>query len=82
MTAAPAREGLLRHILGNRLTLLIGLLPVALGLRLAGASDVLVFVASALAVVPLAGLIGDATEQVAHYIGLGSRMPDYSFERC
>ena len=63
------RRGVLEHLTRSRLNLLVGLLPVALALRWAGASDVLVFVASAVAVVPLAGLIGDATEQVAHYIG-------------
>src|SRR5919202_1065754 len=60
---------MLEHVSANRLNLLIVLLPVALGLHWAGASDVLVFAASALAVIPLAGLIGDATEQVAHYVG-------------
>ena len=53
----------------NRLNLLMVLLPVALGLRLADANDVLVFLSSALAVVPLAGLIGAATEEVARYVG-------------
>jgi Ca2+:H+ antiporter len=62
-------HGLVEHVRGNRLNLLLVLLPVALGLHWFGASEVLVFLASALAIVPLAGLIGDATEQVARYVG-------------
>jgi Ca2+:H+ antiporter len=58
-------------VTGNRLNVLVAFLPVALALRLAGANDVLVFLASALAVVPLAGLIGAATEEVARYVGPG-----------
>jgi Ca2+:H+ antiporter len=56
---------------GNRLNALVVFLPIALGLRAMGANDVLVFLASALAVLPLAGLIGAATEEVAHYVGPG-----------
>jgi Ca2+:H+ antiporter len=61
--------GLVGYVAGNRLNLLIVCLPAALGLRLADANDVAVFVTSALAVVPLAGLIGGATEQIARYVG-------------
>src|SRR5882762_5811474 len=43
--------------------------PVAVGARLAGAPDLLVFAAAALGLVPLAGLIGHATGQVAHHLG-------------
>lgn len=43
--------------------------PVAIVGRLAGAPDVIVFVAACLALVPLAGLIGHATGQVAHHLG-------------
>jgi Ca2+:H+ antiporter len=49
--------------------MLLVLVPVALGLRWFAANDVLVFLASALAIVPLAGLIGHSTEQVARYVG-------------
>src|SRR5437764_635500 len=59
----------LAYVARNRLNLLVVFLPVALGLRLGDAGDVLVFVTSALAVVPLAGLIGGATEQITHYVG-------------
>lgn len=46
-------------------------LPIAFALHLLGVNDVLVFGASALAIVPLAGLIGSATEEAAHYVGPG-----------
>ncbi len=42
---------------------------VAIVLRLAGGSDVAIFVTSALAIVPLAGLIGTATEEIAARTG-------------
>jgi Ca2+:H+ antiporter len=44
---------------------LLVLVPVALVLKWAGAGDSTIFVASALALVPLAGLLGRATEAVA-----------------
>ena len=43
--------------------------PVAVAAELLGASPVLVFAASALALVPLARLLGDATEELAAYTG-------------
>jgi Ca2+:H+ antiporter len=55
----------------QRLNLLVLFLPVALMLRVLGVNDVLVFATSALAIVPLAGLIGSATEQAARYVGAG-----------
>jgi Ca2+:H+ antiporter len=58
-------------LLGNKLNVLVVFLPVALVLRVIGANDVLVFLTSALAVIPLAGLIGAATEEVARYVGPG-----------
>ncbi len=59
------------YVRGNRLNALVVFLVVAVVLRAIGANDVLVFAASAVAVVPLAGLIGSATEQVARYAGPG-----------
>jgi Ca2+:H+ antiporter len=53
----------LRRLL-NLDTLLVFVL-VAVSLRLSGGGDVAVFAASALAIVPLAGLIGRATEEIA-----------------
>ncbi len=45
--------------------------PLALALRIAGRDDLWVFLASALAVVPLAGLMGRATESLAATLGSG-----------
>jgi Ca2+:H+ antiporter len=44
-------------------------IPVAIGLRVIGASSILVFLASAVAIVPLAKLMGDATEVLAEHLG-------------
>ncbi len=51
------------------LDLLLALTPVAIGLRLFGAPDLAIFLTSAAAIVPLAGLIGRATEQLALHTG-------------
>jgi Ca2+:H+ antiporter len=51
------------------LNLLLVFIPVALALDWLKADPILVFVASALAIVPLAGLMGRATEQLANYVG-------------
>jgi Ca2+:H+ antiporter len=48
---------------------LLLLAPVAIGLRLFGAPDLAIFLVSAAAIVPLAGLIGRATEQLALHTG-------------
>jgi Ca2+:H+ antiporter len=48
---------------------LLVLVPVAIVLEIAGAGHTWIFVTSALALVPLAGLLGDATEQVAVHTG-------------
>jgi Ca2+:H+ antiporter len=57
---------------GNALYLLLVFVPVALALEhLAHASPVLVFVASSLAIVPLAGVMGHATERIAERMGQG-----------
>src|SRR6516164_1978534 len=48
---------------------LLVLMPIGVGLRYFGADPVLVFMASALAIVPLAGLMGDATEALARFLG-------------
>jgi len=45
--------------------------PVSLGLGLAHASPTAVFVTSCLAILPLAGLMGEATEHLAHRTGPG-----------
>jgi Ca2+:H+ antiporter len=48
---------------------LLGFLPVALVLKAMGANPIVVFATSALAIVPLAGLMGDATEALAKFLG-------------
>ncbi len=69
MSDSSATKGVVEYVRGNRLNLLLVALPIALVLNWVGANDVVVFLASAVAVVPLAGLIGNATEQVARYVG-------------
>ena len=44
-------------------------IPIAIGLDLTAADPVFVFLTAALAIVPLAKLMGDATESLAHYLG-------------
>ena len=48
---------------------LLILVPVAIILQVIGAGHTWIFITSALALVPLAGLLGDATEQVAEHTG-------------
>jgi len=50
---------------------LLGLVPVALALDLLDAPAPVIFVASAVAVVPAAALMGEATEQLAEHSGPG-----------
>jgi Ca2+:H+ antiporter len=51
------------------LNLLLVFIPIAVALDWYGASPVVVFAVSALAIVPLAGLMGRATEQLSTYVG-------------
>jgi len=48
---------------------LLVLVPVSVALKLAGGADLAVFVTSAAAILPLAGLIGRSTEQLAQHTG-------------
>ena len=59
----------LQDILG--LNLLLVFIPVALALELLHADPLLLFISSALAIVPLAGLMGKATEHLASHAGAG-----------
>jgi Ca2+:H+ antiporter len=52
-----------------KLNWLLLFIPIAIALDWFGVNPVLVFLASALAIVPLAGLMGDATEALAEYLG-------------
>jgi Ca2+:H+ antiporter len=58
-----------RRIGWTRLLLLA--VPITLVLRAIGVRPIFLFVASALAIVPLAGLLGEATEQLAERLGPG-----------
>lgn len=55
----------------NKLYLLLGLVPLALVLEWSHADPLLIFITSALAIIPLAGLMGEATENLAHHVGAG-----------
>ncbi len=50
---------------------LLAAVPVAIAASLLGASPVTRFVAAGVAIIPLAGLMGRATEQLAHRLGSG-----------
>lgn len=50
---------------------LLLLVPVAVWLELSHASPVAIFIVSCLAILPLAGLMGEATEHLAHHTGPG-----------
>src|SRR5262245_22846010 len=55
----------------NILKLLLVFVPVSIGLGLAHADPTWVFLASCLAILPLAGLMGEATEHITHHTGPG-----------
>lgn len=59
----------LQDILG--LNLLLIFVPIALALELLHADPLLIFISSALAIIPLAGLMGKATERLASHVGAG-----------
>jgi Ca2+:H+ antiporter len=48
---------------------LLVLVPVAIALEVAGGPDLAIFLTSAVAIVPLAGVIGRSTEQLALHVG-------------
>ncbi|MDO8670796.1 MAG: hypothetical protein Q7O66_05120, partial [Dehalococcoidia bacterium] len=62
----------LRRFLGqSRLNFMLIFVPISLVLELSHAWDVWVFGSAALAIVPLAGLIGQATEEITEHTGPG-----------
>ncbi len=67
----PATRSIWRYLRASRLNLLLVLVPVAFLARLLGGGDVLVFGVAALALVPLAGLIGETTDELSKYTGPG-----------
>jgi Ca2+:H+ antiporter len=62
---------LLGALTGSRANLLLIFLPVAIGLEVAHFSETWGFIAAALSIVPLAGLIGEGTEAVTRRVGPG-----------
>ncbi len=68
---AKIQPRLAGFLLGNRLNMLLVFVPVSLAVEPLGLPRVWTFVFSALAIVPLAGLIGQATEELAHRVGPG-----------
>lgn len=59
------------HIKIDLFTLLLLFVPVSLALKFLHTSPVWIFVTSALAIIPLAGLMGKATDQLAEQLGAG-----------
>ncbi|WP_447984134.1 calcium/proton exchanger [Nitrospira sp. Nam74] len=55
----------------NKLYLLLALIPLALVFEWIHADPLLIFTTSALAIIPLAGLMGEATEKLTHHVGAG-----------
>ena len=56
-----------------KLNWLLVFIPVGLALRWYGANPIMVFAASALALVPLAALMGEATDALASFIAEACR---------
>lgn len=60
-----------RQLFASWLDLFLLFIPVTVALEVLKADPLLVFIASALAIVPLAGLLGRATEHLASHVGAG-----------
>ncbi|MHB1134417.1 MAG: calcium/proton exchanger [Chloroflexota bacterium] len=65
------REALSHFVLGNRLNLLLLFIPISIALWLANAGQIWVFLASGVAIIPLAALISNSTEQLGARSGPG-----------
>ncbi len=71
-TAPPSFAGrLIQWLREDPLDALLIAFPLALAMRLAGVDDLWIFVVSCVAIIPLAGLMGRATEALAHTLGPG-----------
>jgi Ca2+:H+ antiporter len=55
----------------NKLYLLLALVPLALALEWSHGDPLVIFITSGLAIIPLAGLMGEATEKLTHHVGAG-----------
>ncbi len=69
MPSRPICREALGLSLGNWLISIVLLVPGAVLLKVFHAHPVAVFLAAALALVPLASLLGDATEELSGYLG-------------
>ena len=58
------------------LLVLLVFVPVSIVLELLHTDPSWFFIASALAIIPLAGLMGKATEHLAEHVGAGRSRPD------
>ena len=63
--------GLASFVRENWLNWLLLFIPTSLALEFLGVSKLWIFITSAMAIVPLAALIGEATEQLSHRVGHG-----------
>ena len=63
--------GLFSFLAGRWITWLLVFVPISFAIRFLGFSEIWIFASSAVAIIPLAGLIGDATEQLAIRTGPG-----------
>lgn len=61
--------GLRSVLLENRLNVLLLFVPISIAVELLHLPDLWLFITSSIAVIPLAGLIGKATEELAHRVG-------------
>lgn len=61
----------MRHIFASWLDLLLIFVPVTVGLELLHVDPLVVFLSSALGIIPLAGLLGRATEHLTSHVGAG-----------
>ena len=59
----------LRRVARNPIYWLLAMVPVVVGLQLSGAPPLAILLASALAMIPMAGLIGEGTEALAAHTG-------------
>lgn len=67
----PTRPSPLAFVKASYLNWLLLFVPVSIALKLAQAPELWIFLTAALAIIPLAGLIGLATEELAAYTGPG-----------
>lgn len=61
----------MRHLFTSWFDLLLVFVPVTVGLEVLHADPLMVFLSSAFAIIPLAGLLGRATEHLTSHVGAG-----------